>query len=69
MLLYKLKVILADRNLTQHELAQATNIRIATVSAIATGSIKRIPVDALEKICDILDCQPGDIIKYEKSSD
>jgi len=61
---YKLKVLLAINNMTQKELAQATGIRPPTVSAISTGSIKQIPVTAIERICHVLHCQPGDIMEY-----
>ena len=64
MLKFKLKVMLAMRDMTQKDLAEKTGIRPPTVSAICTGSIKHLPVDVLDKICAALDCQPGDLIKY-----
>ena len=54
----------AEKNLTQKELAEKTGIRPPTVSAICVGSVKHLPVDALEKICDVLDCQPADLMEY-----
>lgn len=64
MLKFKLKVMLAMRDMTQKDLAEKTGIRPPTVSAICTGAIKHLPVDVLDKICTALDCQPGDLIKY-----
>lgn len=64
MLKFKLKVMLAMRDMTQKDLAEKTGIRPPTVSAICTGSIKHLPVDVLDKICAALDCQPGDLIEY-----
>ncbi len=61
---FKVKVMLAVRGMTQKELAERTGIRPPTVSAICTGSVKHLPVDALEKICDVLDCQPADLMEY-----
>ena len=61
---FKVKVMLAMRGMTQKELAERTGIRPPTVSAICVGSVKHLPVDALEKICDVLDCQPGDLMEY-----
>ena len=61
---FKVKVMLAMRGMTQKELAERTGIRPPTVSAICTGSVKHLPVDALEKICDVLDCQPADLMEY-----
>ena len=67
MIKFKVKVMLAIREMTQKELAEKTNIRPPTISAICTGTVKHLPVDALNKICDVLDCQPGDIIEYVKT--
>lgn len=66
---FKVKVMLAIRGMTQKELAEKTGIRPPTVSAICVGSVKHLPVDALEKICDVLDCQPGDLIEYVREED
>lgn len=65
----KLKVVLADRDMNQKELAEVTGIRPPTISAIAVGSIKQVPIDVMDRICAALDCQPGDIFKYVKADD
>ena len=56
--------MLAIREMTQKELAEKTGIRPPTVSAICNGSILRLPIDALDKICEVLDCQPADLMEY-----
>ena len=66
MVKFKVKVMLAMREMTQKELAEKTGIRPPTISAICTGTIKHLPVDVLDRICDVLDCQPGDIIEFVK---
>lgn len=66
MIKFKVKVMLAIRDMTQKELAEKTGIRPPTVSAICTGAIKHLPVDALDKICFALDCQPADLMEYVK---
>ena len=66
MVKFKVKVMLAMREMTQKELAEKTGIRPPTISAICTGTIKHLPVDVLERICDVLDCQPGDIIEFAR---
>ena len=66
MIKFKVKVMLAIREMTQKELAAKTGIRPPTVSAICTGTVKHLPIDALNKICAVLDCQPGDIVEYVK---
>ncbi len=63
--------MLAMREMTQKELAEKTGVRPPTISALCTGSAKHIPVDVLDKICTVLNCQPGDIVEYipnEKAS-
>ena len=50
--------------MTQKELAEKTGIRPPTVSAICTGTVKHLPVDALDKICAVLNCQPSDLMEY-----
>ena len=64
MIKFKVKVMLAMRDMTQKELAERTGIRPPTISAICTGSVKHLPVDALDKICKVLECQPADIMEY-----
>ena len=69
MIKFKVKVLLAMREMMQKELAEKTGIRPPTVSAICTSSIRHLPVDALEKICVVLQCQPGDILEYVPEGD
>ena len=64
MIKFKVKVMLAVREMTQKELAEQTGIRPPTVSAICTGAIKHLPVDALDKICAVLQCQPSDLMEF-----
>ena len=66
MIKFKVKVMLAIREMTQKELAERTGIRPPTISAMCTGTVKRIPVEGLDKICQVLDCQPGDILEFQK---
>ena len=67
MIKFKVKVWLAMRDMTQKELAERTGIRPPTISAICTGTIKHLPVEALVKICTVLNCQPGDLIEFVKA--
>jgi len=66
MIKFKVKVMLAMREMTQKELAEKTGIRPPTISAICLGTIKHLPVEALDKICNVLECQPADLIEYVK---
>lgn len=64
MIKFKVKVMLAIREMTQKELSERTGIRPPTVSAICTGAVKHLPVEALNEICKVLDCQPSDLMEY-----
>lgn len=61
-----LKVQLAKCEMTQKQLAEVTGVRPPTISQIALGTAKHIPVDVLDKICTALNCQPGDIFEHVK---
>ena len=64
MIKFRVKVMLAGREMTQKELAERTGIRPPTISAICLGTIKHLPVEALDKICNVLQCQPADLMEY-----
>lgn len=64
MIKFRVKVMLAVREMTQKELAEKTGIRPPTISAICLGTIKHLPVEALDKICNVLQCQPADLMEY-----
>lgn len=64
MIKFRIKVILAMREMTQKDLAAKTGVRPPTVSALCTGAAKHIPVDVLNKFCEALNCQPGDLMEF-----
>ena len=66
MIKFTVKVMLAKREMTQKELAERTGIRPPTISAICTSTVKHLPIEALDKICEVLDCQPYDLMEYVK---
>ena len=59
-----LDVILAMRKMTSLELSEKIGITQANLSILKTGKAKAIRFSTLDAICKVLDCQPGDIIKY-----
>ena len=61
---FRLKVRLAMEDMNQKELAEKTGIRPSTVSAICTGTVKHLPIEALNKICATLHCQPDDLMEF-----
>ena len=61
-----LAVRLAERKWTQAELARKTDIRPNTINALYHEYIKYISVEDLGKICEVLDCEVGDLLEYVK---
>jgi len=61
-----LDVMLAKRKMRSNELAEKIGITTANLSILKTGKAKAIRFSTLELICDILECQPGDIMEYVK---
>jgi putative transcriptional regulator len=57
--------MLAARRMTLTELSQAVDITMANLSILKTGKAKAIRFSTLEAICEVLDCQPGDILTFE----
>lgn len=58
--------ILKDRGITSKELAERVGITEANLSILKTGKAKGIRFNTLISICRELDCQPGDILEYQK---
>ena len=59
-----LDVMMAKRKISSNELAAAIGITPANLSVLKTGKAKAIRFSTLEKICEVLQCQPGDILEY-----
>ena len=65
MIKIELEELLNGRSL--YWLSQQTGIRWATLAAMVNGKAQRLDLDALERICDALECQPGDLlVKVER---
>ncbi|MEO8236378.1 MAG: helix-turn-helix transcriptional regulator [Flavobacterium sp.] len=65
-IIVNLDVMLAKRKMRSNELADRIGITTANLSILKTGKAKAIRFSTLELICDILECQPGDIMEYKK---
>ena len=61
-----LDVMLAKRKMSLTQLSKAIGISLTNLSLLKTGNVKGIRYETLEKICIVLDCQPGDILEYQK---
>ena len=56
--------MLAKRKMSVTELSQRVGLTMANVSLIKNGKVKAIRLETLAKICQALDCQPGDVLEY-----
>ena len=65
-IIVNLDVMLAKRKMSVTELSGKLGITMANVSILKNGKAKAIKFSTLEKICEVLECQPGDILEYEK---
>ncbi|NBN62957.1 helix-turn-helix domain-containing protein [Microvirga tunisiensis] len=63
-IIIELDVMLARRKMRSKELAEKIGITEQNVSLLKSGKVKGVRFETLEKICEILDCQPGDILIY-----
>ncbi len=62
----RLAVMLAERDISGKELAEHVGITEANLSLLRRGKVKGVRFDTLEKICDYLDCQPGDLLRFRR---
>lgn len=65
-IIIRLDRMLADRKMQLSELAEKIDISIVNLSILKTGKVKAIRFSTLESICEVLNCQPGDILEYSK---
>ena len=66
MIIVNLDVIMAKRKISSGELAEKVGITPANLSILKTNKAKAIRFSTLEKICEVLDCKPGDVLDYER---
>ena len=65
-IIVNLDVMMAKRKISSLDLAEKIGITTANLSILKTGKTKAVRFSTLEKICDELDCQPGDILEFRK---
>lgn len=61
-----LDVVLAKRKMRLNTVAEAVGITAQNLSILKTGRARAIRFSTLEKLCEVLDCQPGDLLAYEQ---
>ncbi|MCD7740611.1 MAG: helix-turn-helix transcriptional regulator [Ruminococcus sp.] len=64
-IIVNLDVMMARRKISSNELAERVGITAANLSVLKTGKAKAVRFSTLDKICQALDCQPGDILEWK----
>ena len=65
-IIVNLDVMLARRKMSLTELSEKVGITMANLSILKKGHARAIRFSTLDRICEILDCQPGDILEYQE---
>ena len=65
-IIFNIDVMLAKRKMSVTELANKVHITVQNMSILKNGKAKAIKIQTLTKICEVLDCQPGDILEFKK---
>ena len=67
-IILRLDRVMADRKISLNELAERVGISNVNLSKIKTGKISAVRFSTLNAICDVLDCQPGDILEFQRDA-
>ena len=65
-IILRLDRVMADRKMSLNELSEKVGVANVNLSKLKNGRVSAIRFSTLEAICDVLDCQPGDILEYER---
>ena len=65
-IILRLDRVMADRKMSLNELSERVGIANVNLSKLKNGRVSAIRFSTLEAICDVLDCQPGDILEYKR---
>ncbi|WP_010649803.1 helix-turn-helix domain-containing protein [Oceanobacillus massiliensis] len=68
-IIINIDVMLAKRKMSVTELSNRVGITMANISILKNGKAKAIRFSTLEAICEVLECQPGDILEYRSGKD
>ena len=67
MIVINLDIMMAKRKISSGELAERVGITQANLSILKTNKARAIRFSTLEKLCEVLECQPGDILEYRSN--
>jgi putative transcriptional regulator len=63
-IIVNLDVMMAKRKMSLNQLSEKVGLTLSNLSILKTGKAKAIRFSTLDAICNVLDCQPGDILEY-----
>ncbi len=66
-IILRLDRVMADRKMSLNELSERVGVSNVNLSKLKTGKVSAVRFSTLEAICDVLDCQPGDILEYKRA--
>ena len=67
-IILRLDRVMADRKMSLNELSEKVGVANVNLSKLKNGHVSAIRFSTLEAICDVLDCQPGDILEYKRDT-
>lgn len=65
-IIVNLDVMMAKRKMSLNELSEKVDLTLSNLSILKTGKAKAIRFTTLEAICDVLECQPGDLLEFKE---
>ena len=65
-IIVNLDVMMAKRKMSLNELSELVGLTLANLSILKTGKAKAVRFTTLEAICEVLECQPGEILEYQQ---
>ena len=68
-IIVNIDVMLAKRKMSVTELSEKLGITMANVSILKNGKAKAVKIETINKLCKVLDCQPGDLFAYEEDEE
>ena len=68
-IILRLDRVMADRKMSLNELSEKVGVANVNLSKLKNGHVSAIRFSTLEAICDVLNCQPGDILEYKREEE
>lgn len=68
-IIFNIDIMLAKRKMSVTELSERVGITITNMSILKNGKAKALKISTLAKLCEALDCQPGDLLEYRQTEE